>query len=410
MDIPQALGLFTAMLLAALLAEPLARRLRLPFSALLVVFGFLGGQAVDLAGVDTGLRWFHFHDLVLFVLLPVILFESAVGLDARALLRQLPAVLMLAVPGMLLSTAVTAALLFYGIGHPTGFPWLAALLTGALLSATDPVAVLDLFRRVGAPKRLAVLVEGESLFNDGLAIVLFSLLLSLALGMEATSSPAELTARFLTVFLGGAAVGGAVGLGAAGLLRLVSGPVREGVVSLITAYLAFWLAEEVAAVSGVMAVLTAGLVLGDCWRRQRAGTSPPFLEQLWTWAGYIANALLFLLVGFTITTAMFSERWLAILLGIGAVLIARALAVYGGLGLISRLPGVAPVPVGQQTVIYWGGLRGAVTVALALSLPLELDYWWTIQSIAYGVVLFTLFVQAPSLSPLLRLWGRGKDR
>ena len=409
MDIPQALGLFTAMLLAALLAEPLARRLRLPFSALLVVFGFLGGQAVDLAGVETGLRWFHFHDLVLFVLLPIIIFESAVGLDGRALLRELPAVLLLAVPGMLLATAVTAALLFYGIGHPTGFPWLAALLTGALLSATDPVAVLDLFRRVGAPPRLAVLVEGESLFNDGLAIVLFSLLLSLALGMEGTSSATELAAHFLTVFLGGIAVGGVVGLGAAGLLRLVSGPVREGVVSLITAYLAFWLAEEIAEVSGVMAVLTAGLVLGDCWRHQRAETGPPFLEQLWTWAGYIANALLFLLVGFTITTGMFSERWLAVLLGIGAVLLARALAVYGGLGLVSRLPGVAPVPLGQQTVIYWGGLRGAVTVALALSLPLELDYWWTIQSIAYGVVLFTLFVQAPSLSPLLRLWGLGKD-
>ena len=409
MDIPQALGLFTAMLLAALLAEPLARRLRLPFSALLVVFGFLGGQAVDLAGVDTGLRWFHFHDLVLFVLLPVILFESAIGLDGRALLRQLPAVLMLAVPGMLLSTAVTAALLFYGIGHPAGFPWIAALLTGALLSATDPVAVLDLFRRVGAPRRLAVLVEGESLFNDGLAIVLFSLLLSLALGLEAASSAGELAARFLTVFLGGAAVGGAVGLGAAGLLRLVSGPVREGVLSLVTAYLAFWLAEEVAAVSGVMAVLAAGLVLGDCWRRQRAEADPPFLEQLWGWAGYMANALLFLLVGFTITTAMFSERWLAILLGIGAVLVARALAVYGGLGLVTRLPGVASVPMGQQTVIYWGGLRGAVTVALALSLPLELDYWWTIQSVAYGVVLFTLFVQAPSMAPLLRLLGRGKE-
>lgn len=402
MDIPHTVGFIIGMLLLALLMEPLARRLHFPFSAVLVVCGFAGSEALVAAGIDTGLRWHHFHDLILFVLLPVIIFEAALGLDARRLRADLAPVLILAIPVTLLSAAVTAGLVYGGIAHPTGFPWMAALLTGILLSATDPVAVLDMFHRLGVPGRLTVMVEGESLFNDGLVIVAFGLLLEMALGGTGGPDPLAVTGRFLLVLAGGAGAGALVGLATVGLLRWLPGSVREGVASLIGAYLAFWTAQYLLNLSGVMAVLAAGLVIGG-WRRQRRpGALPGFLEELWAWAGYIANALVFLLVGVTITLDMFSERWLAMLIGIAAVLAARAIGVFGGLGLAGRLPGVAPVPLGQQVVVYWGGLRGAVTLALALSLPLALDYWWTIQAIAYGVVLFTLFVQAPTMPALLR--------
>jgi CPA1 family monovalent cation:H+ antiporter len=402
MDIPHAVGFFVGMLLVALLVEPLARRLHIPFSAVLVVCGFLGAETLVAAGIDTGLRWHHFHDLVLFVLLPVIIFESALALDARQLRANLVMVLVLALPVTLVSAAVTAALVYAGIAHPTGFPWMAALLTGILLSATDPVAVLDLFQRLGAPRRLSLLVEGESLFNDGLVIVAFGLLVESALSGPSAAEPLPVVGRFLVVFAGGAVVGGLVGAATVGLLRWLQGSVRQGVASLIGAYLAFWAAQHALDLSGVMAVLAAGLVVGN-WRLRTGGKDlPGFLEQLWAWAGYSANAVLFLLVGVTVTLDMFTERWLAMLIGIGAVLLARALGVFGGLGLAGLLAGSQRVPAAQQVVVFWGGLRGAVTLALALSLPLALDYWWTIQSIAYGVVLFTLFVQAPTMPLLLR--------
>ena len=144
MPLPSALGLLTAMLVAALLLQPLARRSGLPFALLLVLTGFAGSELMVALGHDTGLRATHFHDLILYVFLPILIFESAFKIDTSILKRDLVLILFLAVPLLLLSTAVTAALVYYGIGHPEGFPWIAALLTGALLSATDPVAVVDL--------------------------------------------------------------------------------------------------------------------------------------------------------------------------------------------------------------------------------------------------------------------------
>ncbi|MEF8793051.1 cation:proton antiporter [Thiohalorhabdus sp.] len=410
MDIPHTIGLMTTLLLVALLVEPLARRLHLPFSAVLVICGFVGSEAVVAAGGDTGLRWHHFHDLILFALLPVIIFQSALTLDLRQLRANLVPTLFLALPVTLVSAAIVAVLVYYGIGHPSGFPWMAAALTGILLSATDPVAVLDLFHRLGAPRRLTVLMEGESLFNDALAIVAFGLLLEMALGQIGDASALMALGRFLLVFLGGALVGFVVGVAFVGLMRWVSGSMRQAVASLIGSYLAFWLAQHALGLSGVMSVLAAGLIIGHWRRKQRGGGLPGLVEELWSGADYLANAVVFLLVGVTITLDMFSERWLAMLIGISAVLLARAMGVLAGLGLAGRLPGSQPVPLAQQAVVFWGGQRGAVTLALALSLPLALDYWWTIQSIAYGVVLFTLFVQAPSIPPLLRWAVRATNR
>ena len=408
MDIPHILGLLIAMLLVALLVEPLARRFHLPFSAVLVVCGFIGAEAIVAAGLDTGLRWYHFHDLILFVLLPVIVFRSALTLDLHQLRANLIPALILAFPVTLISAAIVAALVFTGIGHPTGFPWMAAALTGILLSATDPVAVLDLFHRLGAPRRLSVLMEGESLFNDALAIVAFGLLLEMALSGMADPDPYRALGRFLLVFVGGACVGGLIGLAFVGLMGWVRGSTRQAVASLIGAYLAFWLAQHVLGLSGVMSVLATGLIIGAWRRKQRAGGLPGVVEELWASADYMANAVVFLLVGITITVDMFTERWLAMLIGIAAVLVARAIGVFAGLGLAAMLPDTKPVPLGQQAVVFWGGQRGAVTLALALSLPLTLDYWWTIQSIAYGVVLFTLFIQSPTIPHLLR-WAT-RDR
>lgn len=397
-----------AILLAALLLEPLARHLHLPFSAALVAGGFAGSQLLVGMGIDTGLRWHHFHDFVFFVFLPVLIFESAAALDVRLLLRNLWSILLLALPLLLLSAFLTAAMLFYGIGHPRGFPWAAALVSGVLLSATDPVAVTELARRLPLPRRLLMLMDGESLFNDATTVVLFMLLLSATVGQEMVDI--DLPAAVLTLLrlaFGGLALGLLFGVAGRWLIRWLGRPV---IVSLLAAYGSYLVAEIWLGVSGVMATMACGLWIGHALRSDLA-PAVKTLASGWEQLGWVANSALFLLAGVTITVAMFEERWYAMLLGVGAVLVTRLLVVWLTAGLTSLTPGQQPISMACRAILFAGGLRGAVTLALALSLPLELEGWWTVQSIAYGVVVFSLFVQAPLLEPLVKqLQRRGHLR
>ncbi len=401
MDTGHVILLLAGLLLLALVIQPLARRLHLPFTATLVIAGFVASEILVGAGIDTGVRAGNFHDLVFFVFLPVLIFESAYTIDARLLLKNLVPILFLAIPLMLLSTLITAVLVYAGIAHPSGFPWIAAFLTGALLSATDPVAVVALFRQMGAPERLTVLLEGESLFNDATAIVVFGVIIAMATGSAGAMSYPEAAMHFLRVFFGGALVGTAIGLAFLGITRLLGDDITRALATVIAAYLAFVLAESWLHVSGVMAVLVTGLILGQP-RGSSDSQQDGFVHTLWTFNAYVANALVFLLMGVTITLDMFSERWLAMLIGIAGVIVARAAGIFTLVPLLTSITPVEPVPRPYQVVMFWGGLRGAVTLALALSLPTSLDYWWTIQSIAFGVVLFTLFAQATTTGALLR--------
>lgn len=390
-------------LLMAVYTASLAKRLGLPFSALLVIEGFLGSELVVALGFDLGLRWYHFHDLVFFVLLPVLIFESALNIDVRLLLKNLVPILILAMPIMLLSTLIIAVLLYYGIGHALGFPIIAALLTGAILSATDPVAVLDVFKQIKAPARLSTLVDGESLFNDATVIVLFGLFVAFAQMDAGSFSGLDALQEFVFVFFGGIIVGLVLGVVFMLLYRVASGSFAKSLISIISAYSAFLVAEHFLHVSGVMAVLVTGLSIS--WERCKRVEASQFVEKLWEFNAYLANILIFLLVGVTITVEMFTSHWLAMLIGIVSVLIARAVGIFVVLPLVSKLPSIEPISRGYQAIIFWGGLRGAVVVALALSIPLELEYWYTVQSIAYGVVLFTLFVQAPTIKVLMKWVG-----
>lgn len=391
---------FMAILLVGLLLEPLARRLHMPFIAALVAGGFAVSQLLVGMGLDIGLRWHHFHDLVFYVFLPVLIFESAISLDVRILLRNLFPVLLLALPLLLLSAAITGALLYFGIGHPQGFPWTTALVGGVLLSATDPVAVTELSRRLPLPQRLLTLMEGESLLNDATTVVFFILLLSVAVGHDRID--ADLTGAgidFLRISFGGLALGLLSGVAGCWLMRWLDR--RRFIVSVLAAYASYLAAEHWLHVSGVMATLSCGLWIGHALRTDPdidARSLLPGWEQL----GWVANSALFLLAGVTITVSMFEQRWLAMLIGIAAVLVTRLLSVWLVAWLTSLVPGQLPLSRADRAVMVAGGLRGAITLALALSLPLELEGWWTVQSVAYGVVVFSLFVQAPLLEPLVK--------
>jgi len=389
--------LLMSMLLAALLLEPAARLIRLPLSAALVAGGFAGSQLIVSLGIDTGLRWYHFHDLVFFVFLPALIFGAAISMDARLLLRNLVPILLLSLPLLLVSTVLSAALLFFGIGHPQGFPWISALICGALISATDPVAVSELSKRLPVPKRLVTLMEGESLFNDATTVVLFMLLLSTAVTTDPQIVLSDAGMAFLRLALGGLAVGLLFAFIAGLLIRWLD---RAVIVSLLAAYGSYLISETQLQVSGVMACLGCGLLLGHRLRQSETDRLQQ-LDAWWNQLGWIANSALFLLSGATITLLMFEERWLAMLIGIGAAILTRSMGVWIAGGLTSIIPGQQAVSKAYRIMMSVGGLRGAVTLALALSLPLELEGWWTVQSIAYGVVMFSLFIQAPVIEPLL---------
>ena len=266
------------------------------------------------------------------------------------------------------------------------------------------MAVVAICRQLGVPEHLVLLLEGESLFNDATAIVVFSVFIAIATQDAGPMSLTEGGLFFLRVFSGGLLCGAIIGAGFLLVTRLATTAVTRAAASLICAYLAFAIAESVLHVSGVMAVLVAGMLLGHA-ARGRNDSRDEFTGRLWDFNAWIANALVFLLMGITITTDMFTERWLAMLIGIAAVILARAVGIFGILPLLPAGGTAGSISYADRSILYWGGLRGAVTLALALSLPTSLDYWWTIQSIAFGVVLFTLFLQATTMASAIRRSG-----
>lgn len=399
-EVAQIVFFVMSLLLIAIIAEPLARRIKMPFSAILVTLGFVVAQSLMLVhgNVDWSTR--EFHDLVFFVFLPILIFESAFSIDSKLFFKNLPTILILAIPIMLLSTFITGVLIYWGINHATGFPWVAAIITGALLSATDPVAVVALLKEGGTPKRLATIIEGESLLNDATAIVVFGLALSLALNPEQDITISTALIRFCVVFFGGLVVGIVVSFVTVLMQRAIGDITLHGLLSIIAAYFAFLLAEDILRVSGVMAVLALGFIMGMVHRADYQENN--FVKRLWVFNAYTANALVFLLMGFIISINMFQERWLAMIIGIGSVLIVRIIGMFLVIPLTTKFTPDKPINTHYQAVLFWGGLRGGVTLALAFSIPKELDYWWTIQSIAFGVIIFTLFIQAPTMNLLLR--------
>lgn len=396
----------------SLVAQPVSKWLHLPVASVLVLLGFVASELVIFAGIDTGIRADNFQSIIFYVFIPVLVFQSAFSIDKQQLKNNLIIILFLAVIAMLLTCLVAAVLLFYGIGHEKGFPWLAALITGAILAATDPVAVVDKLREMKAPKRIRVLLEGESLFNDATAIVLFGLFLSMATAagslqvgsissIYSLQSVLDVMFSFLLIFCGGALTGLIVGVLSGFLQKKIKPLLLKGMLGLVVAYGSYLLAEFFM-VSGVMSTLLAALsfsVLSE--DDELTGTQVAANAYLWEAFAYVANVSVFLIVGAVITFEMFEQRWLAMLIAIFSLLIARAISVYGVLLFFTFFKSLK-VPFASQTLMVWGGLRGAVTLALALSLPTSLDYWWTIQSIAFGVVMFSLFVQAPTMKLLAK--------
>lgn len=399
MDIIEFISVLLIILTNGLAGIITAKFTRLPLTLCVLLWGIVSSVLIPLSGIDTGIRADTFQDLIMFTLIPVLVFEAALNLHLKALRPLLATTLTAATLGIILATLIAGAVLYYAIGHPSGFPWIAALLAGLVISATDPVAVVSQLKTSDAPPQLATLIEGESLFNDATALVLFSILLMVAL----SDGPVDVSSgliEFVTVFVGGLVVGAALALLVRGVIRLM--PKEHSyvlVASLVLAYGSFFIAEHVLHVSGVMATLVAALIIKkDLMFSTEVGQR---VHLCWDMLALLSNLVVFYLMGLVFTFDMFSERWLAMLFGILAAFLSRLVSAYVSVAAGKWVFGNT-LCWNYAPVMVWGGLRGVITLALVLSLPVELEYWWTIQSIGFGVVLFTLVVQATSNPWLLR--------
>ncbi len=378
----------------------LSKRFRLPFTVILVVVGIGLAEFAEHNAALSSLAQFHISpDVILFVFLPTLIFESSLHLDAREVRRNLLPVLTLAVPGLLISTAIIASI----VSFFTDIDFAAALVLGAILSATDPVAVISLFKQLGAPKRLTILVEGESLFNDATAIVASQILLAIAVaGYFSAQTVLAGVGDFIFVFLGGALVGWVLAVAVGVVLGRVEGdPMIEISLTTILAYFSFLLAEHVLHVSGVMATVAAALTIGGWGRSKISHSVSEYLENFWEYMAFFANALIFLLVGLQIDLIEVANSWQLLIWVIVAMLLARAVVVFSLVPIVSRFPGADAIDRKYQVVMYWGGLRGAIALAIVLSLG-EFAYADTFVILVIGAVLFTLLVQGLSIESLIR--------
>ena len=292
----------------------------------------------------------------------------------------------LSVPGVLVAFAITGA----GVYWLGGTTWTVALLFAALIAATDPVSVVALFRRLGVSDRLTTMIDAESLFNDGTAAVVFAIVLG-AVAEGGSWTAGEAVGQFAWMTAGGLAIGLAVGYAASFLHRRLDDHLVEITLSTIVAYGSFLLGQWLD-MSGVVACVTAAVVLGNYGRRSAMGpVTRATMSTVWEYAAFVANSLIFLLIGLSIDLGTITDNVGLVLIGFAVVLVGRAVTVYG-YGLASRLAG-RRLPLRWQHMLFWGGMRGTIALALVLSVPASVSGRPTLRVLTFGVVLMSLVLQ-----------------
>jgi CPA1 family monovalent cation:H+ antiporter len=375
------------LLFVSALVAMLSRRLHMPYTVGLVLAG------MGLYALHIFIKWQLSKELIFSVFLPPLVFEAALFIPWQAFKRDLPVVGLLATVGVGLAAMVTAVGMHFGID----WDWGSAVIFGVLIAATDPVSVIATFKAAKVQGRLRLLIEAESLLNDGSAAVAFVVALNLLAGGHQTAW--SIAGSLLGTFVGGVLIGGAV----ASALMLLAGRTPDYLVEItfttLAAYGSFFIAEHYH-VSGVLAALTAGLVVGNFRSSALITDAGRYaLEPFWGYAAFVANSLIFLLIGAQEAQQHFNNLWAPVVLAIILVTLGRAVAIYPLCAVFSgtRLK----VARRQQHVLFWGGLRGALALALALAIPHELLRHDDVVTITFAVVAFSIFVQGLTITPLL---------
>ena len=385
---------------AASLLAMASNRLRIPYTVALVLGGLLlGSLHLFPAPVLT-------HELLFTIFLPGLVFESAYHLSASALWRDRLAIFGLAVPGVLISIVVTAFVFLWTSRYlpdlaAVTMPLGVALVFGATVAATDPISVLAIFRELQAPQRLTFLVDSESLLNDGTAIVFFTLFLAMAMGKPITAS--ALAVKFLAVVGGGVLIGTIVGWLSSEVIKRVNDGMVEITFTILAAYGSFLVAMQLG-YSGVISTAVAGLICGNYGaKRGMAPSVRLVVNTFWEYIGFALNSLVFLLVGLTIRLPDLLRIWPLVIAAYVAITIARGVVIYSMGALLSRSR--ARMPWSWNFVLIWGGIRGALSMVLALSLPQHFPFREMLINLVFGVVLLTILIQGLSISPVARALG-----
>jgi monovalent cation:H+ antiporter, CPA1 family len=379
------------LLLIAAVVAMLTRRLRFPYRIGLVAAG------ISLAVLPFAPQVNLTKDLIFTALLPPLLFEAALYIHWAQLRRDFTVIVVLATVGVALSASVTSL----GMHYLARWQWLGASVFGVLIAATDPVSVIATFKEAKTQGRLMVLIECESLFNDGTAAVAFGVVLALASGQQVT--PLGVTAMLLKTVCGGILCGVIVALGALLLAGQTEDYLVEITFTTVAAYGSFLLAEHFD-LSGVLATITAGLVMGNFTSfGTLSNRGKEAVHAFWEYAAFVANSLVFLLIGMHEARENFIAIWGPAVIAIVLVTLSRAVAIYPCCFLFSRSS--RRIAMKHQHVLLWGGLRGAVALALALGLPPELPQREEIVTISFAVVAFSVFVQSLTMTSFLRAMG-----
>jgi len=387
-------GLVVLLLLIVSLVAVVAKRVPLPYTVILVVVGLF-------LTFEQGLRLEVTPQIILGLFVPPLVFEAAFHIDFERLRRNWLPIVVLAVPGVIATTLIIALLIWL----VSGLPFTTGLVFGSLIAATDPVAVVALFRQLGAPKKLTTLVEGESLFNDGTSIVVFGLILAAVTGNGNGPVTFNLLGAIVSfVVVAGGGIGLGVGLG--WLTCLITARLDNYLIetsfTTVLAFGSYLLAEEFK-VGGVLAVVAAGIVFGNFGTKNLSPTTKIGLFNFWEYLAFVTNSLVFLLIGLAVNVPEISKEPGAIAVAIASVLISRAVVVYGLSFLVNFSK--QKVSLAYQHVLVWGGLRGALSLALALTLPVSYADRTLVLVMTYGVVLVLLLVQGATMNLLLQRLG-----
>jgi CPA1 family monovalent cation:H+ antiporter len=374
------------------------RQLRVPYTVALV----LTGLALGILNLFTPP---HLTKKLLFsVFLPGLLFEAAFHIEFSEFRRNRLAIISLAVPGVAAAVVLTTLILppvVNTLHLEQGFSWPYALVFGALIAATDPIAVVAVFRSLGAPRRLSMLLDGESLLNDGTAIVFFTLSLSLATGAAVTMG--HLATDFLKIVGFGALIGAALGLAVSQVIKQIDDAMIEITLTTIAAYGSFVTAEHFHS-SGVIAVVVAGVLCGNYGAR--VGMTPSTrvaVQTFWEYMAFALNSLVFLLIGLEVHLNALFVSWKVILVAYLVVTVGRGLVIFAASGLLRLTREKIPWP--WSVVLTWGGLRGGLPMVLVLSLAKDFPHRDLLVTMTFGVVMISILVHGMTISPLLRWLG-----